>query len=285
MFSLAAQQSCSEAVDEFTSGLSWPDVGVEVPQSKLWSPVFEVAFLTDRFCTTKQSQLQTQAVHHSGLSVVRCLKTDKICFCHQQVRLLWGIEFFLHSSSSQQFISCHGLESFDAWKPTRYVFCHQQVRLLWGIEFFLHNSRYSFQHNMDSRLADYSIGFAYVGPGCVEMKCEKTFQEKKLSDNLGQIWTPDFCCSFITDKALSYSVSPDWNLSLDLFCSFIKDTSLSYCFDGLLEHSTQQSLRASVKIPYILAVEHHTKTKSITTQILKPCNFRPTKKKQISSDP
>ena len=49
-------------------------------------------------------------------------------------------------------------------------------------------------------------------------------------------------CSFITDKPLSYSVSPDWNLKPGFFGSFIKDKQLSYSvcqrwLRGLLRHN------------------------------------------------
>ena len=51
---------------------------------------------------------------------------------------------------------------------------------------------------------------------------------KKMDYDFGGMWTPDLCWSFMTGKALRYSVSPGCNLRLDVFCSFIKDKPLSY---------------------------------------------------------
>ena len=44
---------------------------------------------------------------------------------------------------------------------------------------------------------------------------------KKLNYHLEGIWTPDFCCSFQTDKPLSYSTCPTGIWSPDLFFSCI----------------------------------------------------------------
>ena len=59
---------------------------------------------------------------------------------------------------------------------------------------------------------------------------KKHFRKKKLIDDFGGIWTPDLCCSFITDTTLIYS--PDWNLNLVIFSSFIEDKPLSYSVNG-----------------------------------------------------
>ena len=49
-----------------------------------------------------------------------------------------------------------------------------------------------------------------------------------MNYDFGGIWTPDLCWSFMTEKTLSYSVSPDWKLKPDLLYPFKKDKPLSY---------------------------------------------------------
>ena len=101
---------------------------------------------------------------------------------------------------------------------------------------------------------------------------------KKLKYDFGGIWTPYLCCSFATNKPLSHSVSHDWNLKpwplLFIYKGETTEQLGERWLGGLVEHN-KHNYFVSVKTPYLLAVEHHhTTSKSTSTQILKPSDFR-----------
>ena len=107
-----------------------------------------------------------------------------------------------------------------------------------------------------------------------------------MNYDFGGIWTPGLCCWFMTEMPQSYSVSPDWNLKLGSLLFVYKGQTTELLSQrwlrGLLEHDKH----ISVNTPYLITVEHHhTKSTSMSIQILNLSHFRPpdTKKNQFRS--
>ena len=118
------------------------------------------------------------------------------------------------------------------------------------------------------------------------MNFRKTQFSKKLNCDFGGICTPDLCCSFMTDKQQSYSVSPDWNLKPETLSFVYNGQPIELLsqrwLSGLLEHN--QHIYVS-RLHIYFAVDHHTKSKSISIQILKPSRFRPPYTKKTIPNP
>ena len=87
-------------------------------------------------------------------------------------------------------------------------------------------------------------------------------QAENTTKVLGEIWTPDLYCSFITDKTLSYSVSADWDL---------KARPLWFVYKGSIPRTETETISTT-----------HTKSKWHSMLTVKPSDLRPASQNRVN---
>ena len=129
---------------------------------------------------------------------------------HQELCRLGGAEAWFIFSTWDKGIMRY---SFEEENGELCLYCNSCSRHAWLEITTLAARSFSYIY-IAGGSTDSFVGFAL----CLSVvwRCGYEFQQnefrKKRNYDVGGIWTPDLCCSFVTDKPLSYSVSPDWNL-------------------------------------------------------------------------